>query len=182
MATVEELLAGMSTPEEHIVVGSDRFITIPEKLKRIAVQFDHDIETVTFDCPRYWDDHDMSKMIIYINYARSDGYADAYKAQNVSVDNDIMHFDWTISRNVTEVAGQLEISVCVKNLDDDGNELNHWNSELCTDAYVSKGKEVVESIAGSYDPDIVTYLVKRMDAMVDEWLEARYINAEEASF
>ena len=54
--------------EEHIVIGSDRSITVPESLKRIAVQFDNDVETVTFDCPRYWDNLDLSTMKIYINY------------------------------------------------------------------------------------------------------------------
>ena len=54
--------------EEHIVVGDDRVITVPDSLKRIAVQYDHNVETVTFDCPRYWDGLDMSQMAIYINY------------------------------------------------------------------------------------------------------------------
>ena len=47
--------------EPHIVIGNDRFITVPESLKRIAVQYDHNVETVTFDCPRYWDDLDMRR-------------------------------------------------------------------------------------------------------------------------
>ena len=74
----------ISSQEPHIVVGNDRYITVPEELKRIAVQHDHDIETVTFDCPRYWDEHDMSQMTIYVNYLRSDGENGAY---NVRLDN-----------------------------------------------------------------------------------------------
>ena len=58
----------MPNLEEHIKIGLDRHITVPESLKRIAVQYDHNVETVTFDCPRYWDGHDMSKMTVYINY------------------------------------------------------------------------------------------------------------------
>ena len=50
----------MSISEPHIVIDSHRAITVPEQLKRIAVQFDHNFETVTFDCPRYWDGHDLS--------------------------------------------------------------------------------------------------------------------------
>ena len=69
--------------EEHIVINDNRFISVPNSLKRIAVQFDHDIETVTFDCPRYWDDNDMSKMAVYINYMRPDGFTGAYIAKNV---------------------------------------------------------------------------------------------------
>lgn len=55
--------AGTSPNERHIVIGKDRFITVPEELKKIAVQGDNNIETVTFDCPRYWDEHDLSATI-----------------------------------------------------------------------------------------------------------------------
>lgn len=151
--------------EGRIVVGDDRFITVPEELKRIAVQHDHDIETVVFDCPRYWDEHDMSKMKIYINYMRKDGYKDCYWAQNVTVDttdSNIMHFEWTISRNVTEVKGNLSFLVCIKTTDEEGNESNHWNSELCQDMYVSEGLECMESAVNDY-PDIITQILLRMD-------------------
>ena len=84
--------------EGHIVVGPDRFVTVPESLKRIGVQYDHKIETVTFDCPRYWDGHDMSQMHIYINFRAANGEIGGYIAQNLSVDGDKMHFDWTITK------------------------------------------------------------------------------------
>lgn len=130
--------------EAHIVIDSDRQINVPNELKRLAVQYDHNIETVTFDCPRYWDDHDMSKMSIYINYLRVDEEIGVFLAENVTVDtsdSSIMHFDWTISRNVTEAVGKLVFLVCVKCIDKEGNEKNHWNSELCKDCYVSEGLE-----------------------------------------
>lgn len=74
------------TTEEHIVIDSNRNIYVPEALRRIAVQYDHNIETVTFDCPRYWDGIDMSKMKVYINYRRSDGKTGRYHAEKVTID------------------------------------------------------------------------------------------------
>jgi hypothetical protein len=152
MSQTENLLNSSNTPlgltneseEPHIVIGDDRVITVPDQLKRLAVQYDHDIETVTFDCPRYWGKHDMSQMSVYINYLRSDTYRAAYKVDNVTVDatdDSIMHFDWTISKNVSLVTGKIVFLVCVKKTDNDGNEVNHWNSELCKDCYVSEGLE-----------------------------------------
>lgn len=143
--------------EPHIVVGDDRFISVPKELQRIAVQYDHDVETVTFDCPRYWDDLDMSDLSIYINYMRKDRVVGIYKATDISVDttNDrIMHFNWKISRNVTEVVGQIKFLVCIKRGDADGNEVNHWNSELNTEMYISEGLEAGEGYFDSY-PDII---------------------------
>lgn len=127
--------------EGHIVVGEDRFITVPEGLRRIAVQNDHNIETVTFDCPRYWDNHDMSRMRVYVNYQRPDGVTGTYLCGEVWVDEtdeNIMHFNWTVGGHVTVEDGKLIIQVCVKRTEND-TEINHWNSELNEDLYISKG-------------------------------------------
>lgn len=142
-----------SSEEPHVVIDDDRYITVPNELKRLAVQYDHNIETVTFDCPRYWDEHDMSLMNVYINYALSDNTTGAYKAKNVRVDDDnstIMHFEWTINNEVTSVSGNISFLVCVKNTDEYGIEQNHWNTEICKDCYVSKGMEHDVYI---FDPD-----------------------------
>lgn len=179
MSQAENLLNSLNTPlglaneseEPHIVIGDDRIITVPDQLKRLAVQYDHDIETVTFDCPRYWDEHDMSQMSVYINYLRSDTYRAAYKADNITVDatdDSIMHFNWTISRNVSLVTGKIVFLVCVRKTDDGGNEVNHWNSELCKDCYVSEGLEPnAEELKEAY-PDIIEQwhdeLINRADA------------------
>ena len=172
MSQADELINGLSdeefalytanpTEEQHIIVDENRIITVPSELKKIAVQYDHNIETVTFDCIRYWDGHDMSTMKVYINYTRSDKYTGCYLADNVRVDeaNDsIMHFDWTISRNVTESVGPLTILVCIKMVDADGNEVNHWNSERNTDMTISHGMECGDITANKY-PDVITYLL-----------------------
>ena len=171
MATAEELLrVTQPSPEGHIVVGGDRFITVPDNLKRLGVQYDNRIETVTFDCPRYWDgpDHDMSTMAIYVNYTRSDKFSSRHLVTNVTVDNGpngIMHFDWTIDRDVTEVAGPISFQVCVvrttENEDGEPVEDLHWNSEICEDCYISKGMDSEDHIASEY-PDELSNLIERM--------------------
>ena len=166
MSQAEELLTSLNatellsveSEEPHIVIDDNRIITVPDKLKRLAVQYDHDIETVTFDCPRYWDDLDMSQMKIYINYLRSDTYTGTYKAQNITVDetdNTIMHFTWTVSKDVSLIFGKIVFLVCVRKTDESGNEVNHWNSELCKDCYVSEGLEVDGEELKELYPDII---------------------------
>ena len=160
-------LTAESSTEPHIVIGSDRHIAVPSQLKRIAVQYDHNIETVTFDCPRYWDDHDMSTMTIYINYKRPDNKLGSYIADNITIDESddtIMHFDWTISKNVTEKAGSISFLVCVKTVNDEGEDINHWNSELNSEMYVSQGLETEQYFEEMY-PDIITQLLLRMDSV-----------------
>lgn len=157
--------AGSGAGEPHIVINADRTIFVPEELKRIAVQFDHEIETVTFDCPRYWDGHDLSQMDIYINYMRPDGQKDKYPVKKTTVDStdpSIFHFDWTIQQFTTMVKGQLSFLVCAKTVDADGVDIRHWNSELCQDLYISEGMECDAAVAGQ-TPSIIQELLIRMD-------------------
>ena len=106
--------------EEHIVVGSDRFIRIPDSLKRLGVQRDKDIETVTFDCPRYWDKHDLSEMVIYVNYVLPNGEDGRYPVQNVVAIGTMLHFDWTIGDYVTQYQGQISFLICAVMTDEEG--------------------------------------------------------------
>lgn len=175
MSQAEELLDSISQSatvftarpetEPHIVVNENRFITVPDELKRIAVQGDHNIETVTFDCPRFWDGIDMSKMSVYINYMRPDNQPGSYIADNVSVsgeDPTIMNFAWTIRNHVTAVEGRIAFLICIKSVDSEGNVDTHWNSELNTEMYISGGLEAAEISQEEY-PDIFTQLLNRMD-------------------
>ena len=152
---------------EHVIVGSDRYITVPESLQKIGVQFDHNAETVTFDCPRYWDGHDLSMMKIYINYMRPNDSFGAYLCNDAEIDsmnNTIMHFNWVISGHVTEFAGPLSFLVCICDVDQNGDSTTHWNSELNTQMYISSGMKCRDAILGRY-PDIITQLLNRMDSV-----------------
>lgn len=150
--------------EPHIVIGEDRTISVPVELRKLGVQYDHNIETVTFDCPRYWDGHDLSAMQIYINYMTPDGFMGAYLCTEKVVEDDIFHFDWTISNNVTQAKGNISFLICAKVVDEEGNEIHHWNSELNSELHISQGMECVETVLVDY-PDIVTQLLTRMDAV-----------------
>lgn len=161
--------------EPHIVIGDDRIVSVPKELQRIAVQYDHDVETVTFDCPRYWDGLDMSKMNIYVNYMRKDRYIDSYKTTDIAVDTtdpNIMHFNWTISRNVSKVSGGLKFLVCIKKSDAEGSEINHWNSELNNEMYISEGLEADSSILDPY-PDIISQWENEVNDIKKILLDAR---------
>lgn len=171
-ATPSLQLANPET-EPHILISNDRVVTVPKELQRIAVQYDHDVETVTFDCPRYWDGLDMSELRVYVNYMRRDRVVGCYLAQNVTVDTTdsaIMHFDWTISRNVSQVAGEIKFLVCIKKGDSEGNEVNHWNSELNNQMYVSEGLEVGNEFFDDY-PDIILQWEEDVQRVKDELIE-----------
>ena len=135
----------LTDSEPHIVVGSNRFILVPQELKRIGVQHDHNVETVTFDCIRYWDEHDLSTMVIHINFRAANGYVDEYQVTDVVVDDNdpnTMHFTWTIGEDVTQAAGSIAFLVCIRDTEDVASATVHWNSETNKDMYVSPGIRV----------------------------------------
>lgn len=153
------------TDEPHITIDSDRVIFVPEELRKIAVQYDHNIKTVTFDCPRYWNGLDMYEMRIYINYKRSDGAVGLSIPKNVAVDavdESVIHFDWTITRGATLTAGTLSFSVCIKRPTVDGGEENHWNSEVNTQMRISPGLEYEEQKNANH-VDLISDLLMRME-------------------
>lgn len=145
----------MKTDEPHIVIGSDRSITVPKELRNIAVQYDHNIETVTFDCPRYWDGNDMSNMTVNINFVRFDGHEGTYVCKEVTIDAtdpDIIHFDWTVSREVTEASGKLTVIVCLKKDNAGGLTSQVWHSQRCETFSVLPGL-LCDSVTIPNDPE-----------------------------
>lgn len=144
MSTAAQLFTTLGISEPHIIINPDRSVSVPDELKAIAVQYDHNIETVTFDCPRYWDEHDLSALSLYINYEGPDRHLGASAVENLKVDEtdeNTIHFDWTIKRNITIVPGKIEFLVCAQKPNDDGTIEQCWHSRLCKDLEVLEGLE-----------------------------------------
>lgn len=182
MAEIELTNIGSGADEPHLVINPDKSITVPESLKRIAVQYDHNVETVTFDCPRWWDGHDLSEMQIFINFQRPGGYREPCPAENVEIDDsdsELLHFTWTLSKNATFESGKLRFLVCAKNINENGVEQNHWNSQLCNDLEVMQGMECSDQISEDY-PDVLTAVLGKLEKLEEEGFKVDPADAETA--
>lgn len=164
-ATVGETLYTASTTEPHIVIAEDRTVIVPDELLEIAAQFDHNIETVTFDCPRYWDDHDFYLMDVFVNYRCADGTMGSFPCKPPVVDSEdanIIHFDWTISRNVTCAKGNISFLVCAKYYNKDGVLEHQWGSRLNQEMKVLEGFECDTEDVISENPDLIEQILMRL--------------------
>ena len=156
--------------KEHVIINLDRTVNIPESMKKIGIQYDHNVKTITFDCPRYPDENpsvDMSTMKIFINWMLPDKTLGSTIATNVCVDSEnenLMHFDWVITRVVTSVPGVLSTLICIKETTETGEETYHWNTELIQSFKVGNGMECTEQIA-EQNIDVITQLLVQMDAV-----------------
>lgn len=177
MSRAEELLDSLTeeqimmygvdpVDEPHIVIESDKTITVPDDLRHIAVQGEHNIETVTFDAPRYWDGHDLSQMIMRIVYQRPDGHREPHLVENLRVDEadeNTIHFEWTISGNVTAVKGNISFMVCAKLSDSEGNREREWHTRLSQDLVVDEGMECSGEEIVEQNPDIIEAILVQLD-------------------
>lgn len=189
MGQAEELLNSLSGETvtadisgDSVIIGSDQVMTIPDNLKKLGVSPDHGVNTVHFIGPRYSKNGvDLSKMNIWVNYMRADGYVDQSHCENVTVDSEddtLLHYDWVITRNVTEIYGALTVVVCAKEVDAAGFEDEHWNTERNNDFYVVEGLEVQESVITQY-PDLVEYMLLRVATVENKTTKAYILNCVE---
>ena len=154
MATANDIFNSIETEEPHIVINNDRSITVPDVLKNVAVQYDHDIETVTFDCPRYWDGNDLSEMKIMINFIKPLGDQGTYVCKPATIDSNndkIIHFDWTISSEVTAQPGAIKFIVCMQKDATDQTTSLIWHSQICSLMTVLPGIECDSSVISDYE-------------------------------
>ena len=174
-ADMTELLTAEPETEPHIVITRDKTVIVPDELKSISTQYEKNIETVTFDCPRYWDKHDLSTMRMYINFRRADGVALPHLCGAPTVDEadeNIVHFDWTLGDDATAIKGRLSFAAVAKKADEDGELKNRWSSHVCEDMEILEGiepnyEEILEPSA-----DIIEQLLTKLETATEAATDA----------
>ena len=174
-ADMTELLTAEPETEQHIVITRDKTVIVPDELKSISTQYEKNIETVTFDCPRYWDKHDLSTMRMYINFRRADGVALPHLCGAPTVDEadeNIVHFDWTLGDDATAIKGRLSFAAVAKKADEDGELKNRWSSHVCEDMEILEGiepnyEEILEPSA-----DIIEQLLTKLETATEAATDA----------
>lgn len=144
---------GVTDSDKHFVIDPVTRTIKNQSGKLVLIQYDHNSERFTFECPRYVDGHDMSECnkveIHFINTgtgnAKNDGI---YESKDLKVpdDNaDIVTFSWLISQNATKYVGKLNFVVrfsCVTTEVVDGETISTvdyaWNTGIYSDIAISK--------------------------------------------
>lgn len=131
---------------KHSVYDTDPHFSIDPKTRVITnlsgdswtlMQHDHNSERVTFELPRYIDQHDMTQCnqveVHYINIGENgERNADVYKVQDLSVSpdsKDVAICSWLISGNATLYVGALSFSIRFACVTD--SEVDYaWNTAI----------------------------------------------------
>lgn len=151
----------------HSVIDADkRFVIDPitreircDTLKKVRLmQYDHNSERITFECPRNegFDGHDMAQCNrVEIHYLNIDAVTKAQKSGLYVVD-DLKEEDdetavcsWLISGNATQLVGPLRFIVrylCM----DDGVVTYSWNTAVCSLVSIGDGINASELFEEEY--------------------------------
>jgi hypothetical protein len=192
MSLAENLLNSMSTTtygsteateaaEPHIVIDNSRQMIVPNSLKTIAVTGDKDIETVTFDCIRYWDGHDLSTFALYINYELPNGSTGTYIPQNLKVGDEYISFTWTIGSPITSVSGRLTFSIEAVQTGDNYVVLYRWSTIPNGDMTIVKGLSRGEIPDEEITEDVVSQVLEYANMAADYAQAAKEVVVDAAN-
>lgn len=149
--------------EEHIVIDNTRKITVPAKLKTIAVTGDKDVETVMIDCVRYWDNHDLSEFAIFLNYMLPNGETGTYVPYGVSRTDEYFTLEWIIGSEFTKYSGALQFLITARKVNENNLLVYQWSSLLNRDMNIQLGLEVTEPPEEELTTDVVTQILQSLN-------------------
>lgn len=149
--------------EEHIVIDNTRKITVPAKLKTIAVTGDKDVETVMIDCVRYWDNHDLSEFAIFLNYMLPNGETGTYVPYGVSRTDEYFTLEWIIGSEFTKYSGALQFLITARKVNENNLLVYQWSSLLNSDMNIQLGLEVTEPPEEELTTDVVTQILQSLN-------------------
>ena len=136
MASVDEVLAGMSEPdpeEEELcfVINRDlRIIDIPERGRVLGVEGDKDVNRVRFKMPRYYRGTDLADFDARIYYENADSEQNVAAAEDKRVGNDEIRFTWVVGADALEMRGIVRFMVRLIRKDEDGNVMQVFGTSI----------------------------------------------------
>lgn len=171
MSLADELLATLTEDiptHEHIVTDDDGFFIInpnsreienASRGRNVIMQYDHKSEIYTFELPRYIEGHDMTLCNrVRVHFNNVDGEtneenADVAEMYDLAVspdDPDIVRSTWEITRQATQLAGTLNFLIQYECIDDSGESVYEWHTDIYSNVEVRAGRDNGEQAVIEY--------------------------------
>jgi hypothetical protein len=147
---------GVTDTDKHFIIDPVTRTIKNQSGKLVLIQYDHNSERFSFQCPRLVDGHDMSLCnkveIHYINAgtgsAKSTGIYEADDLQVSTENGDNVTFSWLVSQNATRHVGKLNFVIRFACVTEEAVVEYAWNTGIYSDISISKsiynGEEFVE--------------------------------------
>lgn len=129
------------------------------------MQYDHDSEMYTFQVPRCIEGYDVSLCnkieILYSNIDRKtkESFDDIYRITDVSVDEELVTFEWLVSGFATRFAGSLNFLIRFAFAEEDSTYSYLWHTDIFKGITILEGMNNSEAIV-KQNPDVIDALQK----------------------
>ena len=139
---------GVTDTDNHFLIDPITRTIENESGKHVLIQYDHNSERYTFECPRYVEGHDMSLCnkieVHFVNTStgnlKSVGIYEADDLHLAPDDSNVVMFSWLIHRNATRYVGKLNFVIRFTCFDDtETNDEYIWNTSIYSDISIDKG-------------------------------------------
>lgn len=138
----------VTDPDSYFVINPDtREIENSSRTKNVLMQFDHNSEVYTFELARYVEGHDMTLCNrVRVHFNNVDGttleenadVAELYDLDICPDDENKVLCSWTITRQATQLIGTLNFLVQYECIDENGDAVYEWHSDIYTDVKIKK--------------------------------------------
>lgn len=160
----------MRDTDTHFIIDPvTRAISNTQTTKKL-MQYDHNSEIFTFEIPRYVDNHDMQTCekieVHYINIdaKTKDQSKDVYLVTDAALEADTLVFSWLVSGNATKYAGSLNFLIRFSCLDEAGNVVYRWNTDIFKTLSVSDGFSNTESVVADFSDTLEQWKIELENA------------------
>lgn len=167
---------------KDLIIDSDgHFIIDPvtrtitnQSVKTNITQYDHNSERLTFEVDLVVEGHEMSHCnrveIHFINMSsdKRSQFKDVYVVDDLAITDNVVTFSWLISRNATQLSGQLLFAIhfiCK----DDSEVVYSLNTSSFTGLTVSEGINNSDTISEDY-PDVLKQMMSDLQTHINERL------------
>lgn len=159
MSQAETLLQSLTEEANghtHVVTDHDSYFVInpdtreienSSQTRNVLMQFDHNSEVYTFELARYVEGHDMTlcnrvrvhfNNIDEITLEENADVAELYDLDICPDDENKVLCSWTITRQATQLIGSLNFLVQYECIDDNGDAVYEWHTDIYTDVTIKK--------------------------------------------
>lgn len=164
----------MRDTDTHFIIDPvTRAISNTQTTKKL-MQYDHNSEIFTFEIPRYIDKHDMQTCgkieVHYINIdsKTKDQSKDVYLVADAALEDDTLVFSWLVSGNATKYAGSLNFLIRFSCLDEAGNVVYRWNTDIFKTLSVSDGFSNTETVVAEFSDTLEQWKIELENASEQE--------------
>lgn len=181
--------------DSHFVIDPiTRKMTNATPNKNALMQYDHNSERFTFELPRYIEGHDMSLCnrveVHYTNSGTANGLEteepqvidDVHEVKDLQVsptDQDIVICSWCISKQSTQLVGELSFLLRFACITEDNIEEYSWHTDEYKEIYIKKGKNNAPGVVEK-SSDIIQQFIEETNSEIAENMEHLTSSVEQA--